>query len=84
MMELTNYVSVEETVEAVEKAGYEWVASRNLTKNPADWYLKVMLAYREADAQWVVWLYNATDKGLHEGYYTKSGEVARIKYQNKK
>jgi predicted methyltransferase len=83
-MELTNYVSVEETIEAVEKAGFKWVAVRNLTSHPGDWHLKVVLAYRESNAEWVVWLYNATDKGLHEGYYTKNGEVARIKYQNKK
>jgi hypothetical protein len=82
MME-TKMVNVYDVIEAVEKVGYKWIASRNLSNHPDDWYLKVVLAYRESDGEWVVWLYNAERKGLHEGYYTKSGDNARNKYLTK-
>jgi predicted methyltransferase len=82
-MELVNYVSVDEVVEAVEEVGFKWVASRNISSHPDDWYLKVVYAYRESNAEWVVWLYNATTKGLYEGYYTKDNERARDKYLTK-
>lgn len=82
-MNVTNYVSVDEVVKAVEDVGFKWIASRNISSHPDDWYLKVVMAYRESTSEWVVWLYNASLKGLHEGYYTFDVESARNKYMNK-
>jgi hypothetical protein len=77
-------VLVSEVAQAVAKNGYELKDVKNLTSHPADWYLKVVKAYSKSKNEWVVWLYNATDRGLHEGYYTSNREVADIKYDNKK
>ena len=83
-MNTVNMVSIAEVIDAVEAAGFKWIASRNYSDHPGDWYLKVVMGYRESNHEWAVWLYNAERKGLNEGYYTESNTIATNKYNSKR
>lgn len=55
---------------------------RFLTTHPDDDYLFVTWAKREN--KFVVWLWNDSTKGFHEGYYTDSEDLALEKYFTKR
>jgi hypothetical protein len=76
-MKTEKIVTVEEVKQAVaEVPGFQYIADRPFSKHPDDWYLRMVLAYKESRKEYVTWLYNASLGGLHEGRYTQDQRVA--------
>jgi hypothetical protein len=78
-------VTLEEVKAAVQEAGFHFIADRHLSSHPDDWYLRVVLAFRESPRkEYVTWIYNASLGGLHEGRYTQDQQQASDDFHNRK
>jgi hypothetical protein len=53
--------------EAVERIGWTLLNWKDINTNPADNYLKIVLATK--GNEWVTWLYNAEFDGMNNGHY---------------
>jgi hypothetical protein len=73
----SNIVTVDEIKEKVAAAGFHYIADRAVSKHPDDWYLRIVMAFRERPRQeYVTWVYNASSGGLTDGRYTEDRRIA--------
>jgi len=56
----------------VKRIGFTFVADRAASTHPDDWFLRIVLGYRESDDSYATWLYNADRGGLFHGRYDLS------------
>jgi hypothetical protein len=56
--------------------GFEVLAVKQVSKNPADSYLQYVLAFKttELGNKFVTWLYNECGQGCHNGHYFDTWE----------
>jgi len=67
----------------VESLGWDFIAARPISYQPADWYLHIVLAARPNRTEYVTWIFNASLGGLHGGRYTPSLEQAENDYSSR-
>ena len=71
MMEVN--MQLEEIKEIIRRKGHECLMVKNYSKNPGDWYLKIVFAKTEmGNSPYVTWCFNTEDKGLFWGRYFSS------------
>ena len=58
------------------KKGYKFVMMKNVSDNPVDEYLKIVMLQDEAKNEYITYLYNDNDKAFYAGNYFISYEEA--------
>lgn len=60
----------------VKRIGFTFIADKAASPYPGDWFLRIVLGYRESDDSYATWLYNADRGGLLHGRYDMDSSEA--------